>query len=170
MKNILYFFCFCFTACNSVQNEEKIIESVSQEIDKTTQLNEPSYDSTLAAKLQADDYGMKPYVLALLKTGPNAPKDSLHAIELQKAHMANINRLAEEGKLVVAGPFYGSSKGNYRGIYIFDTANLDSAKAYTESDPAIEYGSLQMELINYYGSAALMQVNEIHQKIAKVEI
>ena len=75
-----------------------------------------------------------------MKTGPNPAEDSAHAVELQAAHMGNIGRLAEEGKLVLAGPFYGEEKGDYRGIYIFDTPSLDSARAYTESDPAVQYG------------------------------
>ncbi len=79
--------------------------------------------------------------------------------------MANIGRLAEEGKLILAGPFYG--KDSLRGIYIFDTKSIDSAKAWTNSDPAIQQGSLEMELKLWYGSAALMEVNEIHESITK---
>ena len=33
------------------------------------------YDSVLAKKLKADDYGMKNYVLVLLKSGSNASTD-----------------------------------------------------------------------------------------------
>ena len=51
---------------------------------------------------------MRRYVMAFLKTGPNRPADSATAVDLQKAHMENINRLAEEGKLVLAGPFLGN--------------------------------------------------------------
>ena len=35
------------------------------------QKTNPNYDSTLAAKLGADDYGMKKYVFVILKTGSN---------------------------------------------------------------------------------------------------
>ena len=138
----------------------------------TTESSEPTtevdgYDSLLAKEYGADKYGMKPYILALLKTGPNQPKDSVHAAELQKAHMDNIDRLAKEGKLVLAGPFYGEAKHKLRGLYIFNTSSLDSASAYVKTDPAIKYGSLVMRIVNWYGSAALIGVNDVHDKIAK---
>lgn len=126
-----------------------------------------AYDSLRAANVGADNYGMKTYVMAFLKRGSNPSIDSIEAIRLQSAHLANIGRLAEEGKLVLAGPFYG--KDSLRGIYIFDTKSIDSAKAWTNSDPAIQQGSLEMELKLWYGSAALMEVNEIHKSITKEE-
>ena len=46
----------------------------------------------------------------------------------------------------------------------------EEAEALTNTDPAIQAGSLVMELIPWYGSAALMEVNEIHGKIAKINI
>ena len=126
------------------------------------------YDSTLAQELGADDYGMKTYVIAFLKSGKQKAKDSAHSAELMKAHLANINKMAEKGQLVIAGPFFGGD--SLRGVYIFDTNNIDSAKAWTATDPAIKYGTLKMELKKWYGSAALMKVNEIHKGIAKKSI
>jgi uncharacterized protein len=124
-----------------------------------------SYDSTLAKSLGADDRGMKRYVMAFLKKGPNRSQDSTTAAKLQAAHMANIHRLAEEGTLVVAGPFLDD--GEVRGIYIFNVESVEEAKKLTETDPAIKAGRLVMELHPWYGSAALMQVNEIHNRINK---
>ena len=37
----------------------------------------PKYDSALAAKLGADDYGMKTYVFVMLKTGSNELTDKV---------------------------------------------------------------------------------------------
>lgn len=123
------------------------------------------YDAALAAKLKADDYGMRMYVMALLKAGPNRDRPSEEAQKLQAAHMANINRLAAEGKLVLAGPF--GDNGVLRGIYIFDVATVAEAEALTKTDPAIQAGQLVMELHPWYGSAALMMVNEVHGRIEK---
>jgi uncharacterized protein YciI len=81
----------------------------------------------------------------------------------------NITRLAEEGKLVLAGPFYGNDD-DLRGIYIFDVSTLEEARELTETDPAIQAGTLKMELRLWYGSAALMKVNELHTKLAKKDI
>lgn len=138
-----------------------------------TQKNIPHSDNTtfdedLADKLGADDYGMSQYVIAFLKKGPNRPSDPTEAEALQAGHMANIQRMAKEGKLVLAGPFLDDS--DLRGIYIFDVKTVEEAQALTASDPAIKAGSLVMELHPWYGSAAVKQISEIHEKISKIKM
>ncbi len=123
------------------------------------------YDSLLAVETGADEYGMKKYVMAFLRKGPNREKDSLKREELQRAHLDNIGRMAKEGMLVVAGPFLDDSE--IRGIYIFNVATVEEAKKLTETDPLIQSGGLVMELKPWYGSAALMKVVDIHERIAK---
>ena len=128
-------------------------------------LAQSPYDAALAAKLKGDDQGMRTYVMALLKAGPNRERPREEAQKLQAAHMANIRRLATEGKLVLAGPF--ADNGELRGIYVFDVATVAEAEALTRTDPAVQAGQLVMELHPWYGSAALMMVNEVHSKIQK---
>jgi uncharacterized protein YciI len=83
--------------------------------------------------------------LGLLTRGAMwTPEKTPATEELQKAHMANINRLAEMKKLVVAGPF--GDDGNLRGIFIFKVASLDEAKALAETDPAVIAGRLAIEM------------------------
>lgn len=132
---------------------------------KKEEPKKPVYDSVLAKKLGGDDYGMKKYVIAFLKAGPNRNQDSATAVKLQAAHMANIDRMAEAGDLVVAGPFM--DKGELKGIYIFNVETIEKAIELTESDPAVKAGRLIMELHRWYSSASLMQVNETHKKIQK---
>ncbi|MCY1634096.1 MULTISPECIES: YciI family protein [Marinifilum] len=126
------------------------------------------YDAELAIKLKADQYGMSKYVMAFLKRGPVRSHDSITAAKLQKAHLENIESLADEGKLVLAGPFFDD--GEIRGIYIFNVETIEEAKALTETDPAIKAGRLVMELHPWYGSAALKQVNEIHKSLQKQNV
>lgn len=126
---------------------------------------EPTYDAELAADLGADDYGMKSYVMAFLKAGPNRSQDSTEAARLQRAHLDNINRMAEDGDLVLAGPFLDG--GEVRGIYVFDVQTVEEARALTETDPAIQAGRLVMELHPWYGSAALGQLGDLHARIAR---
>lgn len=71
----------------------------------SAQTDNPKYDAALAQKLGADEYGMKQYVFVILKTGPAKIEDKAKLNELFRGHMANIDRLANEGKLTVAGPF-----------------------------------------------------------------
>lgn len=147
------------SACNKKKTETKPAEVPAEVI----------IDSTLIQKTGADEYGMKHYVIAILKRGPNRTKDSTEAAELQKAHLENIMRLADEGKLVIAGPFMDDID-DVRGIYIFDVETIEEARKLTETDPAIQAGSLVMELKPWYGSAAIMLVPEIHKKLEKKNI
>lgn len=127
---------------------------------------EPSgFDAEMAAELGADDYGMRPYVMAFLKSGPNPSENAERARELQAAHLANIRRMAEAGQLVLAGPFMDG--GDIRGIYLFATDDVEQAREWTKTDPAVEAGALAMELRPWYGSAAILKVNELHARIAK---
>lgn len=122
-----------------------------------------AYDSLLAQDIGADERGMRRYVMALLKAGPNRGQDSASAAELQQAHMDNIRRMAEEGQLILAGPFLDG--GVLRGVYLFDVETVEEARALTETDPAVQAGRLEMELHPWYGSAALMKVPEIHERV-----
>lgn len=126
------------------------------------------FDQKLATELKADDYGMKTYVMALLKTGPNRSTDSITKAKLQRAHLDNITTMAENGTLVLAGPFLDN--GELRGIYLFNVETIEEAKKLTETDPLIKSGGLIMELHPFYGSAAIQKMDEIHKKIQKTGI
>ncbi|MCL2919174.1 YciI family protein [Shewanella litorisediminis] len=126
------------------------------------------YDDVLAAKAGADEYGMKSYVMAFLKKGPNRTGTDEERAQLQRAHLDNIGRLAKEGKLLLAGPFLND--GELRGIYLFDVKSVEEARVLTESDPAVKAGSLVMELVPWYGSAAITLLPELHEKLAKKQI
>ena len=128
----------------------------------------PKYDSTLAKKLGADGYGMKKYVMAFLKAGKVKIKDSTERANLQMAHLKNIMRMADEGKLLVAGPFM--DKGDVRGIYVFNVESLEEARKLTETDPAIKAGTLEMELRPWYCTAALMEITRIHKTLEKKSV
>ena len=148
------------SSCNSNHSHEEGFSHNHQFVEEVT------YDSIKAKEYGADDYGMRKYVMAFLKKGPNRDQlDSIQRVELQKGHMENIGRMAEEGKLALAGPFFGD--GDLRGIYIFNVETIEEAEDLTNTDPAIQAGSLEMELLEWYGSAALMSVNELHPKLAK---
>lgn len=127
-----------------------------------------NYDAELAKKLGGDEYGMKQYVLVILKTGPTKIDDKAKIQELFAGHLKNIIRLADEGKLALAGPF--TDGGNFRGLFIFNVKTIEEAKELVKTDPAIAAGLLEPEFIKWYGSAAVMNVNDTHKKIQKTSI
>lgn len=82
-----------------------------------------------------------------LKKGPNRKEgdgDTPEIQELQKAHIANINRLAGLKKLIVAGPFGDS--GDLRGIFVFRVASLKEAQELCATDPMVKIDGLRVEL------------------------
>ncbi|MBN8641399.1 MAG: hypothetical protein J0L86_06250 [Flavobacteriales bacterium] len=129
---------------------------------------ESKYDENLAKSLNADDYGMKQYVFCILKTGSNTTATAEERNTYFKGHMENIQRLAKEGKLVIAGPF-GKNDKNYRGVFVFNVSTVEEAKALVDTDPAVVAKIFEYELTPWYCSAALMKVNEIHETIAKTK-
>lgn len=130
------------------------------------QTENPNYDKALAEKLGADDYGMKNYVMVILKTGSVKIEDKAKLNDLFKGHMENINKLADEGKLVVAGPF-GANDKNYRGIFIFNVKTVEEANSLLAGDPAVKEKLFDIEILPWYGSAALGEYMEVHKKIEK---
>lgn len=124
------------------------------------------YDSTLARQLGADAYGMKSYVLVILETGSVTIEDKAKVQELFAGHMENIGRLAEEGKLIIAGPLQ-KNELNYRGIFIFNTSTIEEATVWVNTDPAIQAGLLNPIFLPWYGSAALPVYLDTHKKIQK---
>jgi uncharacterized protein YciI len=125
-----------------------------------------TYNKALADSLGADEYGMKMYTLVILKTGENKTTDKAKIDSAFKGHMANIGKLAANGKLVVAGPM-GKNDKNYRGIFIFNVKTVAEAQELLKSDPAIQAKLLDAEIYPWYGSAALPVYLETHKKIEK---
>jgi uncharacterized protein YciI len=125
------------------------------------------YDSTLAKKLGADDYGMKTYVLVILKTGPNKIEAGPVRNKLFSGHMANIKKLADEGKLVIAGPMAEENEKQYEGIFILNVKTIDEAKELLKADPAIKEKVLDTELFLWYGSAAISEYLKVVKSIEK---
>lgn len=127
-----------------------------------------AYDEKLAKELGADEYGMKNYVFCILKTGSNTTATKEERQKYFEGHMANINHLAKEGKLVVAGPFMKNDR-NYRGIFIFNCTTVEEAQKLVETDPAVKAKIFEVELTLWYSSAALMDVSKNHDKVAKTK-
>jgi uncharacterized protein YciI len=132
-----------------------------------TETPTPSYDAELAKKLGADEYGMKSYVLVILKTGPNdTTVKGKERDEIFKGHMSNIGRLVDAGQLAVAGPFMKNDKG-FRGLFIFNCSTIEEAQKIVETDPAVKAGVFIADLTPWYGSASLLATPDIHKKIAR---
>lgn len=148
-------FAFALLACCAVAHASEPVAPAS-----------PAFDAELARRTGADDYGMRSYVLVILRTGPTPVKDADARKAMFAGHMANMDRLAKEGKLALAGPF-GDAGGDWRGLFVFAVKDIDEAKALAATDPVIQQGEMVAEYHAWYGSAATMLIPELHGKVAR---
>ena len=123
----------------------------------------PAYDPELAARTGADARGMRSYVLVILKSSSTPVPKGEARDAMFRGHFANMERLAQEGKLVLAGPLDGVD--GWRGLFVLAVNDLDEARALVATDPVVAQGEMVPELHKYYGSAALMLINELHAKL-----
>jgi uncharacterized protein YciI len=132
--------------------------------------NEPAveYDAALAKEFGADEYGMKSYVFVTLVTGKVIIEDKDKSKEIFAGHFANMSRLAEEGKLVLAGPIIDGRPN--RGILVLNVTTIEEAEEIVNTDPAVRAGVFDYELMKLYSSAALMKISDIHATIQKTRI
>ena len=94
----------------------------------------------VAGPAQTQDYS-----LVLLHSKPDAdllPKNELDSI--MKGHLANIGRLAQERKLLAAGPFEGGG-----GLFILNTTSIDEANEWLRSDPGVQARRWNVEILPY---------------------
>ncbi|MGQ0799674.1 MAG: YciI family protein [Pseudomarimonas sp.] len=124
-----------------------------------------TFDAELAAAVGADEHGMRGYVLVILKSGPKPMPKGEARDAMFKGHFANMNRLAAEKKLALAGPLDGVD--GWRGLFILAVTDIGEAEKLVATDPVIASGEMVAEYHKYYGSAALMLVNEGHAKVAR---
>lgn len=99
-------------------------------------------------------FNLETYQLGLLRKGPNHGTGTKEESDkVQAGHMANIQKMAKDGKLFAAGPM--ADDGDLRGIFIFKAASLAEAKALAAEDPAIKAGRLKLDLFTWMGPEAI---------------
>jgi uncharacterized protein YciI len=132
MKIILFILAIASIAI-SCNNDHQTAEAATTPSEK--------YDINKDTSVSAGE--MKRYWLVLLQKGPNRNQDSISAEKIQAAHMANINRLAKEGKLIMAGPM--GIDDDLRGIFIMNCADSTEVESFVKTDSAVITGRLIMK-------------------------
>jgi len=97
----------------------------------TTQLDQPNPQD------------LEQLVLGFLVRGPNPSRSGGGGDDIQKGHLAYMDSLHKQGKLVAAGPFADNTAS--RGVVIYRVASVDEAKALAAEDPAVKAGRLVLE-------------------------
>jgi uncharacterized protein YciI len=90
------------------------------------------------------------YQLVILRAGDNPPQiEREQAMEIQRAHLAHMKGLADQGKLVVAGPFSDQADKTMRGMCLYRVGSIDEARRLAEDDPAVKAGRLKVEVLTW---------------------
>ena len=135
---------------------------------QNTQLKGIKYDSALAKRSGADARGMKKYIMGILTDGSVQISDSAENMRIQVALLKNIERMIDEGVLILAGPIPGNQK--QKGVLIFNVASVPDAKKLMESDAAVKAGVFEIEYYPWFASAALTEIPRLHKSIEKIRI
>jgi uncharacterized protein YciI len=105
----------------------------------------PWYAAKNIMKMPGGPLKLSTYYLGFLRKGAGwTPGETPELKKLMEAHLANIVRLHDMGKLVIAGPMGGDS--DLRGIFIFKTGSIEEARSLGATDPAVQAGRLELEL------------------------
>lgn len=95
-------------------------------------------------------YEMKTYYMVFLKKGPNRDQDSTTVSKLQEQHIAHLTKMADAGKMDLAGPFMDN--GEIRGICVYNVATKEEAEKLANEDPMVKAGRLIVEIHPWYAA------------------
>lgn len=130
-----------------------------------TQSEAITYDSTLASKLGADQFGMKEYVMVILNKGPVTINDASEKNKIIKEHLKSMDDLTKEGKVVFSGPLVNGDDMQW--MVVFEVKTTDEAQALINTDPGVTAGMFSTDMHLWYGPAALQEVSPLNKALEK---
>src|SRR5262245_27577717 len=85
------------------------------------------------------------YIFVFLhKRTDRTPLPKQESDKLMEGHMANINKMAKEGKLLAAGPFDGGG-----GLFIFKSSSAKEVAEWMSPDPGVQAKRWNIEMLPY---------------------
>jgi uncharacterized protein YciI len=105
------------------------------------------------------------YSFVYLKTGPESSrKTKEQSSTIFAGHMSNMKRLADEKKLIIAGPFEKPADSTWRGIFIFDTSTAAAAEL-VKTDPGFQSGVFVGEIHPFASEAGLKRTIQLEKEL-----
>ena len=83
------------------------------------------------------------FIFGFLMVGKTTTQTPAQVKDIQAGHLAYMDALHKQGKLVAAGPFVDGS--DYRGIVIYRLKTVEEAKQLAAQDPAVKAGRLILD-------------------------
>ena len=97
---------------------------------------------------QAPQGAMTTYYLVLLKKAPTRSEPPAAAdADIQKQHIAHLEKLGADGFGMAAGPM--GDDGELRGLVVIKAASAQQARELSEQDPAVKAGRLVVEILAF---------------------
>jgi uncharacterized protein YciI len=88
------------------------------------------------------------YMLIFIRGDQSESFSDKQLFDIQNEHLAHINKMAEAGAVVIAGPFDGDNEK--RGILIFDVDTEAEVIEWMKGDPYIQNGRLTYEILPWW--------------------
>lgn len=109
--------------------------------------DQPATRPTAAPPAQFDSYH-----LVMLLRGDNPPVlNAGQSQQLQSEHLGHLKKMADEGHMLVAGPFAQQSDDRLRGMCLYDASlSREKVRELAEADPAVLAGRLKVEVMEWY--------------------
>lgn len=85
------------------------------------------------------------YVFVFIKTGPATGLTPEAQREAFAGHFSNMERLADEGELLIAGPFMPPKPADHRGLFVIDEKTVDAGMVHAATDPTTVAGIFVLE-------------------------
>jgi uncharacterized protein YciI len=101
---------------------------------------------TAIAEPARPDPSERDYVFVFIKTAPATDLSPEAQREAFAGHFSNMQRLADAGELLIAGPL-GEPKSDpdHRGLFVIDETTLAGGMAHAETDPTTKLGVFVLE-------------------------
>lgn len=106
------------------------------------------------------------YTFIYLKSGPSSGQGDAEArTKMFQGHMSNMQRLADERKLLIAGPFSKPADKTWRGIFIFDIPTVEQAREIAASDPGVIAGEFIADIHPLRGSSSFRRTPDLEREM-----
>jgi uncharacterized protein YciI len=107
----------------------------------------------------AESNSLAKYFVAFLYKGPKfaaEPAESPERKRNHEQHIAYIEKMRAEGKLLTYGPILDG--GDLRGMYVFQAATLEEAKEWANQEPSVKIGMIEMRVYPWLAPASLSKL------------
>lgn len=108
---------------------------------------------------------MQTYTFVYILTGPATDIDAETQQEAFKGHFSNMSRMAEDGDLLIAGPYWQPQTwDDMRGMWIFNTDDLDQASEFAATDPPGKLGIFVFDILQFKTDDALLELPRLEKE------